>query len=443
MNKRAFTLVELLVSISISIVLMLSIWFLVWNWLWNLKNQEQSVKNYSNFFNFQEKLQEIFYNIDTNFSPILTNSWLIIKLKQNYDEWWFAYIWETIEDKLYCESWSEETKTKHIFIKTFIPNFDIDVQKNHKIDGIWKWFFWYNEVWINWIDLDKIYLNNPTWKQSWLWVDFISDTLNNRILYKSGSKVYELLNENDWLYEPTWLYFDTWEKSLYIANSWKWEILKLSSKKYNLIPALILNWISASSNKFEIKFYSEKWDKNIISPNTTNDFSFLHYSKQAWDSVFINNNEITYSFSGWIIKNFYNEQITIWNLANFSGTWTYYVKFKMWSFEKYYKYFVQADDNILTKDDNSLEVYKSNLDYPTKFNSSQDNVIEYLKQSNSNMTFDKKYDYILKTPIKNLNISYDNTQKLLKLNLSYFINYNCSDLNQKVSKDFLLIKSFK
>ena len=256
MNRKWFTLVEILVWISISMILMVSVWVLISWWIKNITNQEKTIENTWNFSNFENKLNNYFQNIDTNFIPITTSSWIILKVNKNYDEWGFIYIWETKTpldnwNWIYCYSWSENPETNHVFIKNFIPDFDIDIQKSHTINWVWKWFFWFNKITETWVEQDEVYLNTPTGSVSWWWIIFISDTLNNRVLYKSWSRVYELLNEKDWLKEPTWLYYDLWD--LYIANSWNKEILKYSSKNITPIPSLTLTWITENNvENFEI-----------------------------------------------------------------------------------------------------------------------------------------------------------------------------------------------
>jgi hypothetical protein len=59
------------------------------------------------------------------------------------------------------------------------------------------------------------------------------------------------------------------------------------------------------------------------------------------------------------------------------------------------------------------------------------------------MNFNNKYDFILKVPIEKLDISWDSIKKLLKLNLKYFEKYNCYNLDDKIKREFILLKSYK
>ena len=437
-NNKWFTLIELLVWISISTILMISVWYLITGWIKNITSQEKILQNREDISVFQSKLNTIFSNIDTNFIPVKTASWIIVRIKQNYDEWGFAYIWETPQDKLYCLSWSENTQTNHIFIKTFIPFWANFINsKSHKLNWIWRNIFWYTEIPQEWLELNKTYLNNPTWTASSWGINFISDTLNNRILYKSGSKVYELLNREDWLSEPTDLKIIN--SDLYIVNSWNWEILKYSSKNIPT-PDLTLTWITNNNiTDFQISFFNQEWSFNLSNTPNLNDFSF-NYWVNTWINDAINriSNKIIYTFSWWTVLNNVND-IKIENLTDFTWTWTYYVKLDI--NDKFYKYFTQWDNNLLTKDDNTLESLVKDWKYYTKINSDW-NYSNYSPNSD-NLSYNKKYDYILRNPIKILNIDFDNSNKLLNFKLDYYNKYNCYNLEETSSKTLILKKNYK
>ncbi len=445
---NAFTLVETIVWISISILLMVSIWVLVSGGIWNLTKQEKDIKNNKDFSSFQKKITDIFFRVNKNFKPVIvwdwTNTGVYLKIDSNYDEIGFVYIWSTwsIKDNswngIYCLSWSEDVTTNHIFIKSFIPDFDLDTQKSHEINGIWRWFFWYNEIENEWLNKDEVYLNNPTWTWSNWIIKFISDTWNNRVLYESGSKIYKLLDWEDWLLEPTWLYYSDSENALYISNSAKWEILKFYSEKIQA-PILTLTWVSFSGkDKFEIEFFDQNWEKNIDNNLNTSDFTFDNYTRQGWDSLSTSNNKLIYSFSWWTIISFNDEEIKIDNLSGFSWTWTYYAKLQ----DKIYPFFSQSDDDILTLDDNKLEIHNNWLKYPTKINWTSNSDFEQFDPT-SNLDYDKKYDYILKVPIKDLSLKYDNSKELLSFEMKYYSRYNCYDEEGRMERTFILKKNFK
>jgi len=109
--------------------------------------------------------------------------------------------------------------------------------------------------------------------------------------------------------------------------------------------------------------------------------------------------------------------------------------------DEIYPFFSQSDDDLLTKDDNKLEIHMSWLNYPTKINSSS-NVTEYWTWDKNNMYYNKDYDYILKTPIKSFDINY-NANKLLNLDLVYYKRHNCYNLDEKIERTFLIKKNFR
>ena len=482
MKTKAFTLVEILVWISISMILMISVWLLVSGGIKNITSQEKVLDNISDFTITETKLNNIFSNINNNFKPIKTNSWIILKINNSFNEWWFVYIWSTWSsilnwDWIYCLSWSEDINTNHIFIKNFIPfeenSEDIfndfnstmeskeiiinykkykSIQKEHKIviqnwtnweTIIWKEIFW--DKFKNWNSWKDIYLNSPTWLAK-IWNNLIiSDTLNNRVIYydTTNDKVYKLLDENDWLIEPTGLYYDTPNKILYISNSWRWEIVKLSSKNITS-PELILNWINKSNiSEFNIEFFNENWPHNII--NIWNiDIDIENHTQVIWDNYSKSWNKLTFTFSWWTTHNFTNSYIKINNITNFIWSGTYYVKLDINN--KIYPYFIQWDNKVVTIWDNTL-INNWWLKYPTGiwWNWANDfkETWYFTWSTTNNIIFNKKYDYILETPIKNLDINYDSGKKLLNLELKYFKKYNCFNLDEKIERTFILKKNFK
>lgn len=522
MNKWAFTLIELIVGITISMILMVWVGVFMSNWMQNIFLQQKILENTDNFSDFAGNLSNTINLIQTwYFNPVSTWSGIIFKRWLNYWEWGFSYVWTQEIDWIYCSSGSEDTKTKNIYIKTFIPyeengedifsdyndiltwslvvwsDLYVSDQKNHLITKnwtiiVWKGIFW-NEF-QEWVDWTQIYLNSPTW-MAHDWTNlYISDTLNNRILYIDASnKIHTLLDESDWLEEPTWLYYIN--NQLYIANSWKWEILKYSSQ--NSIKKLNINFnLNNSINnlkKINIKFYT--WITNISNPDSTLDFSFTWITSSSdyltwstndltyWlsnfadlyqsipNSICSNNYEIFYEESGNIIKQQINncnsftwtiekyrsnsfQDLVSWsdigigtngfiNWSDFSINWNYYVKITLeWdtSFSDYFNIFTQSDWNIITPDDNILSIEKSWLNYPTWI-WWPNNYNEFGNGGFSNLDYSKE-DNILKTPIENLDIT-NNTNNVLSIFLTYYKNYNCYNLDDKAERSFLWKKNLK
>ena len=478
MNNKWFTLIELLVWISISTVLMISVWLLISGWIKNITSQEKILQHSWEFSDFEFELNNILLNINTSFTPQIvenwTNTWVILKINNIFDKWWFIYIWNTSTSTnnwnwIYCLSWSEDINTNHIFTKSFIPFeeswedvFTSDLkdiirsellniipaklyssyQKEHIIKDIhwntiiWKWIFW--DKFENWTSWTNIYLNSPTGiTKSWK-ILFLSDTLNNRILYYNTDtdKIYKLLDESDWLLEPTGLYYDSTDNSLYISNSGLGEILKYSSENISTNPNLTLTWVTLTDSDFTVSLYNSNSNENIT---WITNITFNTYSKQIWDLINISNNDIKYTFSWSIAKTLTNEIITIsWISNTLTNTWTYFVKLD--KNNQFYPYFTQSDDNLLTKDDNTLEIVDSTLKYPTWIIDSS-TFINFIDWTYENLNYNSDYDYILNSPIKDLDIKY--SDDILTIKLIYYKKYNCYNLDEKSEKTIILKKNFK
>ena len=365
-------------------------------------------------------------------------------------------------------------------------------QKEHVIKDssnnivVWKWVFWdkFEEgAFWTWV-----YLNSPTWLASDWTLLFISDSLNNRILAynTSNKKIYSLLDEKNGLIEPTGLYYES--NTLYIVNSGKGEILKYTSDSLSneLDLKLIYSWVSLTGiDKIEIDFF-KNWIAEDISWFLKNDFSFVWFN---WADDFLqntnNNSEyyfVSYAWSessqadctwaweilgsSWIpidcvsswtwhisipvnidIESADVITITNINLANFLWTGSNYInlKFLDWTsveYSDYFPYFTQSDDDLLTKEDNTLSVFKSWLNYPTGIWWTWiSDYSEFLDWTYDDLGFDKGYDYKLYNPISNLSIDY--TDSLLNIGLKYYKHFNCYDSEERVERSFILKKSFK
>lgn len=479
----AFTLVELIVGVTISTILMVSIWVFVSSGMQNIFLQQSALQNMQDINSFAVELNETIssFNGSWGYSVINTGS-MIFKRDKIYDKWWFSYIWVTTQSWTFCDEPSEDgpkpeiTETKHIFIKNFIPfmedwesvTWDIlksnnlvkfnlkeveSLQKEHKIvykdweTLVWKWVFW-NEM-TNWGYATGIYLNSLTWLAS----DnegklYISDTLNNRILYLSWSKIYTLLDENDWLSEPTGLFIEN--GALYIANSWSGEILKFSSPKLEWERQFSFSWAGLSGTWLQISVFSNwKIFKNLTNtwitlisenfqpddiptpPIPNKDYDTIEATSSNW---IVNYKFVTKTYSWWILQeppkertmDFGSDTYEIkFNDESIFWAWIYTIKLKIWdNEEEEFYFFTQWDGKIYTKGDNTLALYKSWLEYPTWI-WGEDNFNEFDVSNLSNLTFDfdKENDIILKVPIESLEITKEND--LINIVLKYYRNYNC------------------
>lgn len=533
MKNKAFTLVELIIWITISIILMTTITIFVSSWLKNINIQQKLLQdNYdsSYFFNDFENLS----NSISKKSPIFSasSSWMLLKIDKDLWKWWFTFIWKRQFDNFFCASWSQNTKTNHLFIKKFVPFesiwADIFAWTNYNSWGIktsyfswtlnnltWLYFSpndviknwsdlyvsdtlnhnillnWVIKIWkstfldnldsfVDWASANSIYLNNPTWLAFWEAKLFISDTLNNRILYLSWGQIYKLLDSSDWLSEPTWLYYSDSRKSIFISNSWKWEILEYSSS-WKSIPNLDITFsptINFTSNKFDLEFFTWSSTSSIIlggSFSSTWNYTFSGFSKNT-DSWAINSNKLTYSFLNstwtWILQNF-NSWATYWiNIKNITWTnlnlpWNYFVKLSMFSwsilkYNNYFPYYSNWDNLITTNLDNNLRTITWWLSYPTWIIFDGTNLIvnDFITRksikldinwnfvSSTNLTpfdfsifdYDKRFDNILSIPLKSFD--YNFSSNLLTIILKYYKSYNCYNLDEKVDRTYIFKKSF-
>ncbi len=507
--KNAFSLIELIVWITISMLLMVSVGIFITNWMNNIFIWQKTLENTDEIINFTNILNKSIGLIQTwSFAPINTSSGIIFKRWQNFWDGWFSYIWTEILDQVYCNSDSENSETNNLFIKNFIPfeeqweDIFIDYdsilistgimiweemyrsyQKENVIkDSNWNIIVWkgiFGDKFLEWTNATDIYLNSPTWLAT-DWTNlYISDTLNNRILYlDSNSKIHLLLDENDWLNEPTWLYYD--EHSLYISNSWNWEILKYSSKNINNPSSLTLTWFTISNvSKVEISFLwasniwlsdYNTWSINFVDITTSTDYLtwstnklkyyFVNYNSESnqwtcsWNEIDLILDNPIQCVSSWtwktsIYQNMTISNIIVNNIINTTNTWSYFIDLKLLNssnnilYQNYFPYFTKSDNDLTTKWDNTLSVLYSWLNYPTW--------IWWVWNNDFNEFWDRSFDddlryhssdYLLNIPVKSLNIT-NIANDLLTIIFKYYKSYNCYNLDQKIEKTFILKKNLK
>jgi len=537
-----FTLVEIIVWITISLILMTSITVFVSSWLNNISLQQKHLEdNYDTNFFFDDFENSV--NLWKSYITWSTSSsWILVKIDKSLWAWWFMFIWEKELNNFFCETWSQNSKTNHLFIKKFVPfewvgadifswstysswwtvsnyfswtltswtisfsweyyspndvvlwdwnNLYVSDTINNNILNFnkydtskpwiivaWKWTFWYELL--DWDSATWVYLNNPTGLAFWEWKLFISDTLNNRILYLSWSQIYKLLDDYDWLYEPTWLFYNDSRKSLFISNSWKWEILEYSSSWSNN-PNLDLSFspnINYSANKFEIEFLTWSSISNILlsSPNSTWSYTFSGFSQDS-DSWTISWNKLNYSFLDntwtWILKTFsswsvYWIKVSSINWTNLNLTWSYFVKlsFFSWSelkYNNYFPYYINWDGLLTTNWNNTLKTITWWLYYPTWINFDWNDILvnDFINRKQKKLTinwdlvsesplknfdlsifnYDKRFDNILSNPIKSFEFNLNDN--LLTIILKYYKSYNCYNTDEKIERTFISKKNFR
>lgn len=427
-NKKAFTLVELLVAITLATSLMLWVSIFITNGIKNITDQKVTLDNIKDQVDFFSVLQNRVSRISS--VDYSSWSWVLFQITPEYDNWGFVYLWTKTLSWTYCQTDdSDYNQTKHLYLKTFIPfeeiwedmfngwnyltwkvinGWDTYISEtlNHQVLKnnnriVWRDIFW--DFYKNATSWTWNYLNKPTWitYDSSNKLLFISDTLNNRILYYSPivKKIYKLLDENDGLNFPTWLDYSDW--SLYISNTGNWEILEYSWKGLSSNTNLLLDWFSEDINEIDIWFFwnnlpdlANTWDWIIdwylgdyylTWTTDTLKYYFINYWwindendciwKSNWDIIFQDDKPKIYCTQSWSWKTASYptssiSKIEIDSLNWFTNTWSYYVDLKLydWDTLKYnelYQYFTQWDNKLSTKDDNTLKIITWSLNYPT------------------------------------------------------------------------------
>ena len=532
-DSFAFTLIELIVWITISMLLMVSVGVFMSSGMQNIFMQQKVLENVEDITDFSHQIFTALHLIQSwAVSVENTGSWIIFKRWQHFWDGWFSYIGTQIIDEAYCSSDADETNTNHLFIKSFIPFEEVwedmfsdyddilksqlenagwtifqSIQKDHSIINfttkeivIGKWVF--GDSFTDWAKATDIYLNSPTWLTSSWNILFLSDTLNNRVLYydTDTQKIFILLDESDGLDEPTGLHYDNWD--LIIANSGKWEILKYSSKTTNLkldidtdidtdidklkkIELELYPWITSISEPnatADFIFWgdiipnagndyftgsmntvtywlSNFWNTFQTTPNTICSSNYTKYYEDTWDIIKeeiqnCNTSTGTLRKYRWLafqnIQEWDNIQIsTLWNIewVDITRTWNYITKLSLsWQdgyFTTFLPLFTISDNDILTPWDNTLEVLHSWLSYPTWVwgeNLWQFN--EFWDGVYSDLEYSSSDDILLDTPISELDISLT-LWDLLSLVLKYYKSYNCYNIDDNAKRTMIFYKNIK
>ncbi len=509
LTKKAFTLVEMMISIFIFMLLMVSVSLFVTQWVKNISFQKKVIDSFSQEINFFKKLQE-YLNNGEKVSLLKTfSSGALLKIDKNLFTGWFAYIGEFSFSWKTCLPDSPHQSTNNLIMTSFLPfewqggDFFSDTSLSFswvevhffspsvKYLGVsftgnivgptnafltgselyvsdtkgnqilqfdttnvsipWKQIIWNGNPWdgiISWEQGIDIFLNSPTWITVVNGKIFVSDTLNDRIIYYDilTKKVYTFLERKDGLDEPTGILYDDTKKRIYIVNSGKWEILKVDAG--NLIapssPKIPFS-INAPITIDEIflSFFSASWAIiNLNSPTNTWSFSFSwitqeeDFTRIVWNTLeyyftnYINPetsqvwclNSWDYIFNSWspikctatwtgIIGTSQNK-ILSWSTYgidlssfswSFSATGSYYIRISFLNggsevYSLYKPYFTKGDDNLLTFWDNTLNSFNSWYHYPTGIYKVWTNIIIN--------DFSERKKYILDENTGNINSSW-------------------------------------
>lgn len=487
-SKNAFTLIELVVWVTISMLLMTSVWILVSSGMQNILKQQNILSQNSELTETITDFYNGFNNISTkDWYVFSSHSWVIFKIDQNIKKGWFWYLWISQQTWNYCPLDSDFKDLNYLTWKTFIPyeeiwedifldfwetenqtiqnwstTFTVNTLEHQVLENdriiIWWDLFWHeiqnNDSWL----LTR--LNNPTGIVLAEWWLFLSDTLNNRILFYKDWNINLILDKNDGIKEPTWLAYDDIKNILYIANSWKWEILSLSSEKINTNPGLDISftphidindisrisvnfknfiWNISEHNLWDITFENiNNWDWYIQTQWNTIEYYFTDYRNKIStiqnsyiancnpsDSYSLNHNTPERHIITCTHTNTGTHEVHSWNLLqNFDTREKYWLNIQNIS-----PYF-QTANNYLA----SIELYEDeNLIYQDTFKyfTQWDSIVNNLQNNSLSQVITWLW-YPTGLSIENQNLKInDFTQRLeYSYDLNDINNYSHRDLNQ-------------
>lgn len=474
-----FSLIELIVWVSISMILMISVWIFVSSGMKNITIQKQILDQSSEIT-----------NLSTDFNDILSGDFDIIKhtsnsiiLKSDHLSGKSSY-YNILETSFtgYCEN-DDTIRTKRLFIQNFNPvtltwvvGFSGSISNNTVYSGTTaiagKNIFW-NDDFTDGTAGTGIYLNNPAWVTADLSNNiFISDSGNNKVIYISWGLAYNLLDESHGILSPSGILYN-WGK-LYILNSWKQELLELSSKSNTSGTGIDLEFKINSSTIMAKTVTLEVIPDDFIMNGNYNTWSFdIGYSTgwvfvPIWSDadtvVKFPNNKLTYTFDN--PQMFLDSFTYAVKIPSFSWTLSsqpYYLKLNLYNggpsqFQDFFPYLVNSDNNIKTMDDNSLLILTGWIsENYTNITKSWANMILTDMINGKTLEVSNNGNYVANRNITPTNITtFENSQKLsefivkdfhveqvwnlLTLKIDYYKNFSCYNEKDAIVKTLLIKK---
>lgn len=470
-NRLAFTLIEILVWVSISVIIMISVGVFVTSGIKNITIQKSILNQESEYISLFQDVSEVF---DSQFDVIsYSQTGLLVKTEGFklgkpllYDFSLQTFTGECLSDI--------NKETKYLQMKNYNPfvlnsgPFTGSYLKHeiyHSVQGkiVWKGIFWDN---FQELALGKdILLNNPGWlSRDGAQKTYISDTGNNRVMYYSGTKVSSILDFDKWLYQPTGLLYDSLSKNLFVLNSGKKQLLKVSSASGTISPIHISEEIKKDLTFDTLSLevldnFTLQWTYN------TGSFIFSWVSTGTGDSVSLSDNILTYTFSG--AQNISSGSTFSLSIPSFTGTFdgygASYLQLKFYNagaqvYQKIFPYAIHSDINLLTTPDNNIEILTGALHgYFTDISVSGANLLlkDYINKTQLILsktgafisswillwtipnfeTTIKKYDL----KIKDMQVSH--SWNLLGIKIEYYKNFNCENEDENILKTFLFKKT--
>lgn len=486
--SSAFTLVELIVAISLSIFLMLSVGLFVQSGMQQIFNQQKYVDTASNvqesFYKWQSSIQSATHWAILDLDLDWDWNWdaaYIFKNEPKYDRGGYSVLWTLDIEDQYCDDPElelNERTTTHMILKqnitfnsttawdyTSYPNEHVIRDNTSWNIIIWKWIF--GHEFTTWAQWTEVYINTPTWLVEDSGILYIADTLNHRILWYdiSEDQTYTLVDINDGLIEPTELSINNWD--LLITHKQGAETLRLSSEPGNSSTlSMIFSWDSSYNDiiSYTIEFLPDTL--NITDSNLNSNASqYIHYENNTLTNLFVNYgstgvqtgcNSVGYLYNNgspihctwldadsgnWMWQNsspsnisYTTETINLSNI-NITGentSTTYYVKFSLLNssddevFSDYFPYFINSDDDLLTKWDNILTVDSTGTSY---------DMSSYTFPSD---VYNPETDILLSQPIENFEVT--QIWDMLIFDIDYYSKYNCYNTDENITQKMVFTK---
>ncbi len=429
-----------------------------------------------NFLPFEEVWEDIFDNF----------SWTLYSKVDNFKAFYKSHVIKEGTDIIIWKSWIFWDKLWEYWTWTYLNNptglaYDSGKKLLYIADTGNNRILVYNNDSTS-PDYKKIY--KLLWEKEWLnepmglafydWVLYITNSWNWEILEYSSK---EILNNPNLIL--TWITQSSINKfeieflsgNIELSSPNSINDFSFTPNRKNTDDFVKIN----DSNKNKLKYY---FISSLQSESHQSDCTAWNQWKYVVNSsdvpIKCSSTEIwTWRLANLKTTSFSDQEIEISNInPNFSDKKNYYIKINLIldntiKNELYYPYFTNWDKNLFTRDNNVLKVISNAFKYPTwisydttnnklKINDFWDrkqysiNLDWTWKSQTKTLTYfdytkileDKKRDYFLTTPIDKLKLNYSNFKKYLSLELTYFKQYNCYNLDQKIKRNIVLGKSF-
>ncbi len=472
-NNFAFTLIEILIWVSISVIIMVSVGVFVTSGIKNISLQKKILNQENVYISLFQDFWEIFWS---KFDIISTSNTGIM-LKTKWFQFWKPLLYDFKIKTFTGECRNDENiETKYLELQNYNPflltwsPFTGSYLK-HQVYRSWtgiigKWVFWDNFE--NGIGGRAMFLNNPWWLTHISGTGFVSDSGNNRVSYFLGAnissyKVFSFLDMWHWLYQPTGIVYDSIWKELFILNSGKNELWKVSSTWWEIKP-IHIEFEVENDFKFD-KISLQVLDNFTITWNyNTGSFQFSSpFSTGTWDTVSLTGNVLSYNFTGSQSINSWKYKIEIPDFTgSFQNYWASYIDLRFYDseiqvYKKLFPYAIHSDNSIFSISDNNIQVLTDSLDwYYSVLSLTGSNLLlkDYINQKQMVLTKNGSFvssgtladigNFETRTQLYDMKIKdmqVHNSWGLLTIKIEYYKNFDCENEDENIVKTFLFKKT--